>query len=274
VDNLLIHHDSDRAIQDCVIAGFRGGLFAGTHPKWFPNAYVCLVSEYMDCGSVSSFMEKQLLNLEGVCAVTRQVASALVFMHQKELNHNDLKPVNILLKRSSHGDVLNVKLADLGKAERSGDHRRDRELLGYTMWCMVLGRDSSSCPSKEDRPAAMSELMKASMLGRKATTRGTTLIEAIVGLWNEQQEIPVVACNAEFEGCEVREPEALEMKRQLTARAHFEITKRATDLFDRFKQSGHNVHLAREGLSDTSAIQSALATLDEGSITVRDTRDR
>merc|ERR1712072_585419 len=132
-----------------------------------------MVSEYMDRGSVSSLMEKQLLTLEGVCAVTRQVASALAFMHQQERNHNNIRPEHILLKRATHGDVLHVKLADAGSAEHSVDHTVDRELLAYTIWCMVVGREFSHCPEQEARSEAMATFQKASLLGRRATARST-----------------------------------------------------------------------------------------------------
>merc|ERR1711865_449393 len=51
------------------------------------------------------------MGLEGACAVTRQVASGLAFMHEKNRNHNDIRPENILLKRAPEGGHLQVKLA-------------------------------------------------------------------------------------------------------------------------------------------------------------------
>jgi hypothetical protein len=262
--DLFMHGDSDRMIEDHITKLPRP---AGQCPKWFPNAYICMVSEYMDRGSVSSLMEKQLLTLEGVCAVTRQVASALVFMHQKQRNHNNIKPDNILLKSDFRDDILHVKLSDAGAIEHSVDHSRDRELFAYAIWCMVVGRDASRCPSKQDRMAAMGEFMKSPLLGRRATARGTALIETVVGLWDEQLDIPLVACNAEYEGCEVREPESEEMKRQLAACADFEVTKRASDALERFQRPGHRAPSLNVDMDNV------MGGFEEGSIPVVDSRD-
>lgn len=273
---LFVHSDSDHAIQTRIVASFKDASagIACNQPTSYPNAYICLVSEYMDCGSVSSFMEKQLLTLEGVCAVTRQVASALVFMHQREQNHNDLKPENVMLKRAAHGNTLIVKLADVGFAEHSADHTRDQELLAYNIWCMVAGRDFSRCPPKNARHVAMAEFQKASLLGRSATTRSSALIETVIGLWNEKLDIPVVACNAEFGACEVRGPLMEDMKKKLTACANFEVTKRASVLLERFQCCGHKAPLANADLSTIDSRTEPLAALEEGLIPVLDSRDR
>jgi len=248
----LMHRDSDRAIQDRILAGFdqakevltiagysdASGVLAGKIPTWFPDAYLCIVTEFMDCGPVSSFMDKQLLTLEGACAVTRQVASALSFMHEQKRSHNNIRPETILLKRSPHGDVLQVKLADLGAAEHAAEHIRDRDFLAYTIWCMVVGKTFSSCPPKETRPEALAEFQKASLLGRRATARGTALIEAVVGLWNERfkkLDMSQIASMPELEGCEVREPEAVEMRRHLTVSANSEVTRHARASLERFQ---------------------------------------
>jgi len=268
---LLMHSDSDHSIQDR-IAAFNGA--SGVRTKWYPNAYVCLVSEYMDCGSVCSLMEKQLLTLEGVCAVTRQVASALVFMHQRQRSHNDVRVDGIMLKRAAHGGILQVKLADAGWAEQTTDHYRDRELLAYAIWCMVVGREFTQCPARDARLEAMAEFQKAPLLGRRATARGSALIESVIGLWEDQLDIPLVCCNAEFQGCEVREPEAPENKVHLTTSANIEVTKRASVQLERFQESGHRAPLANSPLDDGTRFrfEPALSEIDEGS-QVLDSRD-
>jgi len=265
---VFMHGDSDHAVQDRIIAGCEAssGPLAGQRPKWFPNACLCLVSEYMDRGSVSSLIEKQLLTLEGVCAVTRQVASALVFMHQKQRNHNDVRPATILLKCAPHGNVLHVKLSDVGAAEHSVDHSLDKALLACAIWCMVVGRVPSRCPTKDERLEVMAEFMKSPLLGRKATGRGTALIETVCGLWDNQLDMPLIVCNSEFEGCEVREPEEDEMKRQLAACADFEVTKRAGASLERFKPDQTTL-LVKAETGDP------VGTCNEGSIPVVDSRD-
>mmetsp|Transcript_4711 Transcript_4711/g.7686 ORF Transcript_4711/g.7686 Transcript_4711/m.7686 type:complete len:855 (-) Transcript_4711:26-2590(-) len=237
----LVHSDVDHSIQTRLAAGFDSGALSGKRPKWLPTAYLCMVQEYMDRGTIGSLIERHLLTLEGICAVTRQVASALAFLHQKKRTHNDVKPENILLKRAPDGNHLLVKLADMGMAEHSVARTRDHDLFAYTIWCMVLGREFSRCPEKDARPDAMGELQRAAVLGRKATTRSTVLIEAVDGLWNDRLDTAQIACRPELEGCEVREPDCDVMKKRLKDCAHEDVKSRANEALRRFR------HCARKG---------------------------
>jgi serine/threonine protein kinase len=57
------------------------------------------------------------LHPDGLIPVFLQIASALVYLHSKDISHRDLKPANILF------DGTNIKIADFGLAalaERSG----------------------------------------------------------------------------------------------------------------------------------------------------------
>jgi len=272
---LFVHTDHDQAIQGCITASFRNTNGAQEcQPEWFPSAYLCMTSEYMDSGSVSSLMDQKLLTLEGVCAVARQVASALAFMHDAGCNHNEVRPENILLKRSHQAGVLHVKLADLGDVERSANHIRDREELAYTVWCMTVGKAFSFCPSRKARPALMGEFQKALLLGQRATEKGRALIETVVGLWNDRLDMVQVACKAEFVDCEVREPEVAETRSQLAACANLEVADRARATWERLQCARYKLPLGSAKLEEIDADQmAALAALDEGSITVRDSRD-
>jgi len=268
LQELCMHSDSDQAIQNHIIDSFTSAN--GTErcqPQWFPNAYICMISEYMDSGAVSTFMEKRLFTLEGGCAVMRQIASALTFMHDKGRNHNAVRPENMLITRAPQGGFLNVKLADVGSAEQSEDHIHDRELLAYTMWCIVVGTDFTHCPPKEARSRAMMELQKSPLLGRRATERGRALIEAVAGLWNERMAMLQVACKAEFEDCEVREPEAAEIRSQLAVCANMEVMGRARASWEKFRHTGHTAELDSLDADQMAALD------EEGSITVRDSRD-
>lgn len=275
LSELFMHSDSAHRVQELVLDNVNrahgGNVPMQGAPKWFPSTYLCMVSEFMDSGSLSSLMEKKLLTLEGICAVSRQVAAGLAFMHERNRNHNEIRPENILLKRSREGGVLQVKLADLGMAERSGDHLQDRELLAYTMWCMVVDKDFSRCPPKEARSEAMAEFQKSPLFGSRATGRGRALIESVGGLWNDRLAMPQVASKVEFADCEVREPEASDARRQLAVCATLEVTERAKASWEKFRHTWH----APRGATDLRHIDAdQMATLDEGSITVRDSRDQ
>jgi hypothetical protein len=222
---LFLHSDSDKAIQDQIVS-----KLSAQQPRCLPSTYICTVTEYMDRGSVASLMQKSVLTLEGVCAIARQVAFALSFMHTKSRRHADIRPENILLKRAADDEILHVKLADVGSGEHAVENSRDCELLAYTLWCMILGREFSCCPSKEERTDAMAEFQKAPMLGCVATARSTALIETVFGLWNGPMEMSLVACRTEFAGCEVQDPEDDEVRRHLLACASSQVTHRADPL--------------------------------------------
>lgn len=154
----FMHQDEDREITRRLKAGFDDGTLTGKRPKRFPECFFCIALEYMDRGTVHHLVEKELLSLEGVGAVSRQVASALAFLHRQKRTHNDIKPENILLREDadSPSGALVAKLADFGLADHSTDRVRDQELFGYTMWCCALGRRFGSCPqSGEEQEAAI-----------------------------------------------------------------------------------------------------------------------
>lgn len=267
----LLHSDSDQAIQDRITSRFSGAGFAlsGQRPRQMADTYVCAVTEYMDRGSVASWMEKELWTLEGVCAVTCQVASALAFMHQKHRSHLDVRPSTILLRTTPERNVLGVKLADVGSAAPFENASQDSELLAYTCWSMVLGRPFSQCPQREERSDAMEEFQKAKMLGSTATARSTALIEVVSGLWSEQPNLTFVAERPELLDCHVKDPEDSEMRRHLLACAKSEVTQRANQSLKRF----HHVSFQSDKSGRVRRRSSSLTSVEEGAVPVHDTRD-
>jgi hypothetical protein len=236
LQEIFKYQDSDQIIRTG-IASFEGDsgmrdVRAGPRFEWIAAPYVCLVSEFMDCGAISSFVDQRLITLEAVCAVSRQVACALGHIHQQKFIHGDVKPGNILLKRTSNSDILQVKLADTGLMEVSANHARDQQLLAAAIWFMVVGRYLPCSPMKRQ---AMTEFQKAPLLGRRATARGTALIDTVFGLWDAELNMTAVASAAGFASCEVRDQQAPEIRRQLAAAANLEVTKRADDAFKRFQ---------------------------------------
>jgi serine/threonine protein kinase len=57
------------------------------------------------------------------CVVTKQIASALVYLHNFNMCHGDLKPENIMLKNP--GDLTAGKLIDFGYSHKisAGSHQ-------------------------------------------------------------------------------------------------------------------------------------------------------
>lgn len=231
---VLMHSDADHTMEQRLRAAFDDGTLTGKKPKKFPGVYICTVLEYMGCGTVWSLMEKHLISLEGVAAVTRQVASALAFMHQSKRTHNDIKPENILLRQSPDGSHLVVKLADLGLAAHSVDRTKDKELFAYTIWCMVCGKEFHHCPPKEERDAAISALLRSPFFGCRATALSQALIEVVTELWKGSLEMSGVEKRKEFLECEVQIPTEVEDMTHLRQSSQLQVMKRALAACSRF----------------------------------------
>merc|ERR1719330_370518 len=94
-------------------------------------------------------MDQSNLDIVGTAAVSRQLSTAMSFLHNNRVTHNDVKPENVFLKvlgRQRSQLHLQAKLADFGSAEYSVERDRDVDLVAYTMWCMALGEKFKNCP--------------------------------------------------------------------------------------------------------------------------------
>lgn len=82
------------------------------------NDYLYLILEYCDGGDLFSFVTQQKTPIceEQVIYFSKQIVSALRYIHQKRIVHRDLKPHNILI---SGGTTL--KLTDFGLSKESTD---------------------------------------------------------------------------------------------------------------------------------------------------------
>lgn len=77
------------------------------------NGTAYYVMEYIDGGSLSDLIEKKgSLSEEETLKYTRQIASALQYIHAHNMNHLDVKPGNVLLRQN--GDVV---LIDFGMSK-------------------------------------------------------------------------------------------------------------------------------------------------------------
>ena len=78
------------------------------------------------------------LPTDRVLAYTRQLLSALIFLHERKIIHRDIKPGNVLLDGEGH-----VKLADFGIAKH-GDR------TGMTLTGMAMGSGVFTAPEQTD----------------------------------------------------------------------------------------------------------------------------
>lgn len=87
-----------------------------------------MVMELASGESLKQFLAKRgQLSVKKACDIVSQVADALMYMHENELIHCDLKPDNIVLIPNEKGVRKSrvVKLLDFGLAQRLGGASRD-----------------------------------------------------------------------------------------------------------------------------------------------------
>ena len=67
------------------------------------SSFLKLVMEYMDSGSLTEVVAKARMSEPHIAAVSKEVLTALAYLHSRDRIHRDIKSDNILL--NSRGDV-------------------------------------------------------------------------------------------------------------------------------------------------------------------------
>lgn len=140
--NAFLFADSEKVMRTKLMQGYSDGTLKGTGNRSFPDTFVCLVQELMNCGTVQHWIDESLLHPTAMFVVMQQVADALAYMHEHGVTHNDMKPENILLHHE--GRHILVKLGDLGLAEKSSNTTSDVTRFGMTSLCMATGEKYGS----------------------------------------------------------------------------------------------------------------------------------
>lgn len=232
----VMHRDARYEIRTLLQAAFETGALTGQEPKWFPRTYFCIALEHMDRGTAECLSQRGLLTLSGAGAIARQVASALAFMHKKKRAHNDIKPVNILLREGSNGDCLVAKLADMGLAHYSSDRTRDAELFGYTVWCLVTGaqfeRVPAAGPAREEAIAVLEWPPSRKPPAADYKELHRALAGVVRGMWSEQLAMTMVEVQRmpELQDLQVQIPETQEQIEQLQDSAKRAVVSRTNTL--------------------------------------------
>jgi len=94
---------------------------------------IYMVMELMGGGELFDYVvEKGTLTEEEASAIVNKVTSAVVYMHQLNIIHRDMKPENLLLVRkpSNPGDIPSVKIIDFGLSKFLHDDPSARSFLG------------------------------------------------------------------------------------------------------------------------------------------------
>ncbi|KAF3930370.1 hypothetical protein AA313_de0200724 [Arthrobotrys entomopaga] len=99
--------------------------------SFFKGTHLWIVMEYLDYGSCSDWVKiTNLRSEEYIAVILREVLTALVYIHDCNLIHRDIKAANILL--STKGEV---KLADFGVSARVEEYHAIRHtFVGTPLW--------------------------------------------------------------------------------------------------------------------------------------------
>jgi len=203
---VAMHRDSDSDIVRCLETGVTDGRFAGRRPSLFPESYVCIVSEFLDQGTLQTLMDTQAVTPECMAAIVRQVSSGLAFLHSRCRTHEDLGPSTVLFKRLPRkNDKLVVKLANAGLARRSAERQFDHSLFGSLVCFMGVDGPFQHYQAVEEQARALTDFRDAAPKGQ-GWQLWNSLSDLINWLWRGEVNMAEVECMEVLQGHEVRVP--------------------------------------------------------------------
>ena len=98
---------------------------------------VHIVMQYWDGTSLSEFFYKILdgelsISTEDMMSIFFQICKAVSYIKQKQVIHNDLKPANIVIKKSSKGWLLpyHIDVVDFGVALQQKNNKVSKQIFG------------------------------------------------------------------------------------------------------------------------------------------------
>ena len=99
------------------IAGLKHPHIISIHDVFEENGTAYYVMEYLDHGSLADVVKRQgRLSEADALRYIRQIADALLYIHERNMNHLDVKPGNILIVETDHAVLI-----DFGLSKRYDD---------------------------------------------------------------------------------------------------------------------------------------------------------
>ncbi|KDQ52271.1 hypothetical protein JAAARDRAFT_703008, partial [Jaapia argillacea MUCL 33604] len=104
----------------------------GVNKEPFESNYICMVSPFMDRGTVLKYCFEKNLTADEINLIVDQVASALAYLHDENVVHGDLRGANILVDDRGHCRLADFGLAVFDEATKGAYTTRNE--AGSTRW--------------------------------------------------------------------------------------------------------------------------------------------
>ncbi|KDQ52290.1 hypothetical protein JAAARDRAFT_113212, partial [Jaapia argillacea MUCL 33604] len=105
----------------------------GVDTELFGPLYICMVSPYMDCGTIVEYCEDNDLTANEIDLILNQVALGLAYLHCENVVHGDLRGANILMNDQGHCQLADFGLAAFAEATK-GAYTTTNSRPGSTRW--------------------------------------------------------------------------------------------------------------------------------------------
>jgi len=125
--------------------------------------------EFMNRGTIQDWIDDNSLSVGGMFVTIEKVATALAYMHANKVTHNDIKPENVLLHQLNASDKfseVDVKLGDLGCANKSDNTNDDYWQFGMTIFCMIAKEKFGTRKYRADDAMAICDELSESAIAQ------------------------------------------------------------------------------------------------------------
>lgn len=115
------------------------------------SSRVEVLTEYCDAGDLFTFLQNSgAMSEVGARVLFAQLASALAFLHEREILHRDIKAENIFLASERYSDGLRAKIGDFRMALMAGNPEHQNHAVQPNFWSAPEVGEGLLCKAQSD----------------------------------------------------------------------------------------------------------------------------